>query len=30
MSAQSDQIHENEKVKLLALSYNNMGCLFKK
>jgi hypothetical protein len=30
LSAQSDQINENEKVKLLALTYNNMGCLFKK
>lgn len=30
LSAQSDQINENETVKLLALTYNNMGFLFKK
>ena len=23
-------IAENEKIKLLALTYNNLGCLFKK
>ena len=30
-SAQTPQdIEENEKAKLLALTYNNLGCLYKK